>query len=313
MSRSFKASSLYIPVVLAILSLRAEHSSTSNHTNPRQRLPTLVFSAPTMATQLKVLVTGNSQVFRRAERGVLHIQISHTSPSQSDVSSTVARKSDTLTTLFRQHALKLEDNVPHPNAGITTFTLSAPSTSSHLPINPDTGRVLPDGAKQYTAQTAAEVVFRDLDLLARLATELSAMENVAIADTEWRLTDTTRAEITREARIGAVRNAVEKANDYADVVGRQVVAYHIDDGNVSTSFSRPAKQTAYRGGGTFYQAQQMQVPPMQAYGSPSAGGGRVAEGPPSLEPATITVSANCNLKFASPDGKAIVGDVEDDF
>lgn len=267
-----------------------------------------------MATQLKVLVTGNSQVFRRAERGVLHIQISHTSPSQSDVSSTVARKSDTLTTLFRQHALKLEDNVPHPNAGITTFTLSAPSTSSHLPINPDTGRVLPDGVKQYTAQTTAEVVFRDLDLLARLATELSAMENVAIADTEWRLTDATRAEITREARIGAVRNAVEKANDYADVVGRQVVAYHIDDGNVSTSFSRPAKQTAYRGGGAVDLFQEVpQAPTFQAYGSPSAGGGRVAEGPPSLEPATITVSANCNLKFASPDGKAIVGDVEDDF
>lgn len=253
-----------------------------------------------MTPQLKINVTGNASVSRKAERGVLLIRVWHTSPSQADVSSAVATKSDTLTTLFRKHALKAEDDLPHPNAPITTFTLSAPSTSSNLPISPETGRIIPDGIRQYTAEATAEVIFRDLALLAEMAVELSAMENVAIEKADWRLTDATRDKITREARISAVRNAVEKASDYASVVGREVVAFRIDDGHVNTSSGHP-KQTAHRMRGPAAQLYQVQQMASSAQGP---GVGSVADGP-SLEAAMITVTANVNVKFVSKDGKAI--------
>ncbi|KAJ4388239.1 hypothetical protein N0V93_008846 [Gnomoniopsis smithogilvyi] len=265
-----------------------------------------------MTPQLKIHVAGNASVSRKAERGVLHIRVWHTSPSQADVSSAVATKSDTLTTLFRQHALKTEDNHPHPNAPITTFTVSAPSTSSHLPMSPETGRVLPDAARLYTAETRAEVIFRDVALLAEVAVELSAMENVSIEQTEWRLTDATRDEITRQARINAVRNAVEKANDYAGVVGREVVAFRIDDGHINTSSTR-AKQTARRAPHSYsfgapmqahaLQTQAVQMAPSTAYEA-QARPGTVAEGP-SLEPATISVSASVGVDFISMDGQVM--------
>lgn len=261
-----------------------------------------------MIPQLKIHVAGNASVSRKAERGVLNIRIWHTSPSQTDVSSAVANKSDALTTLFRQHALRTEDNYPHPDASITTFTVSAPSTSSHLPTSPDTGRAIPDAPRQYTAETTAEVVFRNLGLLAELAIQLSAMENVAIEDTEWRLTDPTREEMTREARIGAVKNAVEKANDYAGVVGREVVALRIDDGHVNTSSIRQ-KQTASRGPISYSLAQRrplpQQVPQPKTYGAAEGSlAGALATGP-SLEPATITVSANVSVDFISVDGEVL--------
>lgn len=264
-----------------------------------------------MTPQLKIHVAGNASVSRRAERGVLHIRVWHTSPSQADVSSAVASKSDALTTLFRQHALRTEDNYPHPNASITTFTVSAPSTSSVLPTSPETGRVIPDAPRQYTAETTAEVVFRNLGLLAELAVQLSAMENVAIEHTEWRLTDPTREAITREARIGAVKNAVEKANDYAGVVGREVVALRIDDGHVNTSSTRQ-KQTATRGAMNYsfahrqpYPQQVQMAPQANTYGAADGSlPGSIPTGP-SSEPATITVSANVGVDFISMDGEVM--------
>lgn len=260
-----------------------------------------------MTPQLKIHVAGNASVSRKAERGVLHIRVWHTSPSQADVSSAVANKSDALTTLFRQHALKTQDNYPHPNASITTFTVSAPSTSSRLPTSPATGRAIPNAPRQYTAETTAEVVFRNLGLLAELAVQLSAMENVAIERTEWRLTDTTREAITREARIDAVKNAVEKANDYASVVGREVVALRIDDGHVNTSSTRQ-KQMAPLGAMnySFAQGQQVQMMPQaNTYGAAEGSLPSVIHTGPSLEPATITVSANVSVDFISMDGEVL--------
>ncbi|KAJ4421737.1 hypothetical protein N0V82_003581 [Gnomoniopsis sp. IMI 355080] len=258
-----------------------------------------------MTPQLNIHVNGNASVSRVAERGVLHIRVWHTSLSQADVSSVVAAKSDTLTTLFRRHALKAEENQPHPNAPITAFTVSAPSTSSHLPTASEVGRVVHNGDRRYTAETTAEVVFRDLALLAELAVELSAMENVSIEQTEWRITDPTRDQITREARINAVRNAVEKANDYAAVVGREVVAFRINDGQVKTDNMR-MKQTARRNpqqaslfgsapGGLFGGVTSTDAPANQ---------GTVADGP-SLEPATLSVSANVSVDFISMDGDVL--------
>lgn len=264
-----------------------------------------------MTPQLKIHVAGNASVSRKAERGVLHIRVWHTSPSQTDVSSAVATKSDALTTLFRQHALRTEDNYPHPNASITTFTVSAPSTSSHLPTSPETGGVIPEAPRQYTAETTAEVVFRNLGLLAELAVQLSAMENVSIEQTEWRLTEPTREAITREARISAVKNAVEKANDYAGVVGREVVALRIDDGHVNTSSTRQ-RQMATRGAMNYALAQRQPYPQqvqMMSHANMRGGAenslpGAIPTGP-SLEPATITVSANVSVDFISMDGEVL--------
>lgn len=252
-----------------------------------------------MTPQLKIHVNGNASVSRTAERGVLHIKVWHTAPSQADVSSAVATKSETLTNLFRQHALKTDGNQAHPDAPITTFTFSAPSTSSRPPSPLETLRISPSPDRMYTAETTAVVVFRDLALLAQLAVELSAMENVSIQQTEWHLTDFTQDQITREARINAMRNAVEKANDYAAVVGREVVPFRINDGNVNTTGMH--LRQSHR---LFGQATDSVRPSL--FGglanddAPSAEG-TVAAGP-SLEPATLSVSANVSVDFVSMDG-----------
>ncbi|KAL1869589.1 hypothetical protein Daus18300_005443 [Diaporthe australafricana] len=259
-----------------------------------------------MVPQLKIHVNGSASVFRTAERGVLYIEVSSTTKSQAEASSNVSGTTETVINTFRRFAQKTEDGLaPHATAGITAFSASAPETSTFVPRDKN-GREIKSAAKEYTATTTAEVVFRDLELLARLATELSAMENVSITQTSWRLTDATHEAICREARVKAMKDAVQKAEDYAGVVGREVFAFKVEDGHADTSYSGRARQTARR-----YNAPLAQAP-AQAYSSNSAAQmdqGITVNGP-ALEPSTITVSARVDVNFVSKDGEPM--DVSDD-
>lgn len=252
-----------------------------------------------MIPQLKIHVNGSASVFRRAERGVLHIEVSSTTTSQADASSNVSSTTETMINTFRRFAQKTEDGLyPHPSAGITAFSASAPETSTFIP-RAKNGREIKTAPKEYTATTTAEVVFRDMELLARLANELSAMENVSITQTEWRLTDATHETICREARVKAMKDAVQKAEDYAGVVGREVVAVKVEDGPANVAHSGPMKQTLLRRGGPLAQA------PAQAWTSRATAPtdqGVTIEGP-ALEPSTITVSARVDVNFVSKDGE----------
>ncbi|KAK7699877.1 hypothetical protein SLS64_011307 [Diaporthe eres] len=250
-----------------------------------------------MIPQLKIHVNGSASVFRTAERGVLHVEVSSTTTSQADASSNVSSITETMINTFRRFAQKTEDGLyPHPSAGITAFSASAPETSTFIP-RAKNGRELKTAPKEYTATTTAEVIFRDLELLARLANELSAMENVSITQTEWRLTDATHATICREARVKAMKDAVQKAEDYAGVVGREVVAVKVEDGPANIAHSGRTKQTARRAG-------PLAQAPAQAWTSRATAQtdqGVTIEGP-ALEPSTITVSARVDVRFVSKDG-----------
>lgn len=229
-----------------------------------------------MTHQLRINVKGAGSVSRKAEQGVLYLRISSTSTSQSDVATTVSTCCEALAPLFREQA--------------TSFTVSPPTTSSYVPP-PDHHAAdqacSTPRAREYTATTTAQVVFSDMARLAGFGIELAALPDVAIERTEWRLTDATREQITREARIGAVREAVQKANDYAAVVGRAVEAVRIQDTGDSPQhnpYPNPAQHKYRR--------------PM------IMGGGHVPDGS-GLEESMITVSANVQVDFVSVDGDVV--------
>ena len=251
-----------------------------------------------MIPQLKIHVNGSASVFRTAERGVLHIEVSSTTTSQAEASSNVSATTENMINTFRRFAPKTEDGLyPHASAGITAFSASAPETSTFIP-RAKNGRELKTAPKEYTTTTTAEVIFRDMELLARLATELSAMENVSITQTEWRLTDATHAAICREARVKAMKDAVQKAEDYAGVVGREVFAFKVEDGAANVAYSRITKQTARRGGPLAQAPRQAWAPSS----STQTDQGMTIDGP-ALEPSTITVSARVDVNFVSQDGE----------
>lgn len=250
-----------------------------------------------MAPQLEIYVDGKGSVFRTAERGVVHLSVSSTSTDQSQAFVNVKGTVETLTQKFRSFATKTEDGRPHPLAGITTFTVSPLNTSSYF--QRDTSyREIKSKPKEFVVRSTAEVVFRNLELLSEISHELANMPYVSIVSSEWRLTGPTRMEIEREARVKAIEDAVQKAKDYAGVVGRQVVAAEIKDGPSTDSTYRPS----FFGGPPAGQMQQQQMPQLQHQMAQQ--GAKMASHTmdgPALEPRTITVSAQVTAKFVSVD------------
>jgi len=118
------------------------------------------------------------------------------------------------------------------------------------------------------------------------------MQHVSVLGTEWRLTEATYAELEREARRKAIRDAVQKAQDYAGEVGREVVAVEIKD-QPSTSQGRDT-----------YYARQMQVPQQALAQQPASGMPVVVSEGLTLEPKTISISATVQAKFVSDEDES---------
>ncbi|KAH8904259.1 hypothetical protein BR93DRAFT_930298 [Coniochaeta sp. PMI_546] len=252
--------------------------------------------------QLEIHVDGSGSVFRKAERAYVRLTILYSSTDQSEAFEEAQTTVSSLTASIRALALKTEDGRPHPSAAVTAFTVAPLSTTScyQRDKNYKELRNLP---KQYTVSTSAEIIFRDMVQLAETSAELAIMPHVSVGGTEWRLTEATREEIEREARLKAIKDAVQKAQDYAGVVGRRVVAVEIHDG--ASSNSGPARYYGMGAHGGMMMQQQPQQQQQMAPVMPQMRGGSgmvVASEGPALEPKTITVSAYVNAKFVSNDG-----------
>ena len=238
-----------------------------------------------MVPQLEIFVDGKGSCFRTAERGYLRLSIASTSTDQSqafrEAQSAVAK----VTSAFRALAIKTEDGRPHADAGVTAFTVTPLSTVSQYQRD-EHYRPLPALPMEYTVKASAEVIFRNMAQLANVSNELASMPHVSMSGTEWRLTDATRAGLEREARLKAIMDAVEKAQDYSSVVGRQVVAVQIKD------------QPPSLGPGSAPGLYMMQ---QQASAQHAAATSAATSQALTLEPKTITVSACVSAKFVSRD------------
>lgn len=239
-----------------------------------------------MAPQLEIHVNGKGTVLRKAERAHVSLTVSSTSTDQSKAFQDAQTTVSALTTNIRSLAIKTEDDTPHPSAAVTAFTVSPLSTTSQYQRDKD-HRELRDLPKLYTVSASAEIIFRDMAQLGETSAELAKMPHVSVSGTEWRLTEATRLELEREARLKAIRDAVQKAQDYAGVVGRRVVAVEIRDGLASD-------------GSNYRMVQQMPMYQTARQRQGDDGMAVITEGP-SLEPKIITVSASVNAKFASVD------------
>lgn len=258
---------------------------------PRENMP------PSLP-QLVIRVDGTGSVFRKAERAYLRLAVASTSTDQSEAFENAQSTVSSLTANIRSLALKTENGGPHPSAAVTAFTVTPLSTTWRYQRD-EHNREVRSLPREHTVAASAEIIFRDFTQLAEMTAQLATMPHISVGGTEWRLTDATLEEIEHEARLKAIRNAVEKATDYAEAVGRRVVAVEIKDGPSSDTDG----YSSYRPGGRMMQAAQM---PQQMYQLPAQypGGSGMAQAAagPALEPKTITVSAYVNAKFVSIDG-----------
>ncbi|OAX82099.1 hypothetical protein ACJ72_03546 [Emergomyces africanus] len=230
---------------------------------------------------LEINVSGECQLTRAAERAFISVRVSADSTDQEEAAHNATRAVNVLHAQFRELSPKTETGDIAPDAPITIYNIGSITTSSRIPTDRDDK---PTGPRQYSAFASLSAVFRDFSKLAQLASQLFTMPFVEVRSIDWRLTDATTAELTKEARKKALLDAIEKATLFSQVVKRDVSVVEINDQDEYSSTSQPLHMPRY------FMARAAEHP------GPD-------ETALELEPQEIVVTASIKAKFATAEYK----------
>ena len=157
----------------------------------------------------EITVRGSFAAFERPERGTVHATIEYEGPAMEPVYERVARDLDAV-----KASIALLDG--GENGAVTWWSADQLRTWSNRPWNKD-GKQLP---LVHHASVRLEVKFRDFSALSRWVGEhLANTEGFRIAHVEWALTAKRRDALEKEVRTRAARDAVTRAQAYADALG----------------------------------------------------------------------------------------------
>lgn len=157
----------------------------------------------------EITVRGSSAAFRPPERGTVHAAISYEGPAMPPVYDKVARDLESVKASLEP----LHDGARGP---VTWWSAQQLRTWSNRPWNKD-GKLLP---LVHHASVGVEVKFMDFTALSRwVAEHISGTEGFRVSRVDWALTVENRDALRKQVRTEAVRDAVTRAQQYADALG----------------------------------------------------------------------------------------------
>ncbi len=157
----------------------------------------------------EITVHGAATALEPPERGIVHASVSYEGPDMEPVYESVAR--DTETVKQSVDALRKDEST-----AVTRWSARSIRTWSTRPWN-EKGKQLP---LVHHAKVDLEVEFRDFAVLSRwLAAHIDGTGGFHVGHVRWTLTKQRREDLLRQVRTEAVRNAAERAQQYADAIG----------------------------------------------------------------------------------------------
>ena len=182
---------------------------------------------------LEIHLSGESIISRHAERAVLSVEVSSEGISRETVSHDVTSTSNELIKMFKEIAPKSEDGKARPDAPVTIFSMTSSQTSTWVPTTSRNGETV-QLPREFRASTSFTVIFRDFKKLGEVTGTLFKMPHTTIESTKYILTDQTKKDLRSESRKAALHDAIQKAQDYAEVLGKSAVVVEIKDQGYSS-------------------------------------------------------------------------------
>lgn len=158
-------------------------------------------------TDVEINVRGSHSVMVPPERAIVYVTVSADGPVPEPVVRMVA-------STLAEVTASLESRLDPANGPVTRYSVEQVRKGAHRPYNQD-GRQMP---VLHTASASVTATFLDFDDLATWVDRTAILDGVGINHIEWTLTDATRHTMEREIRQEAVRDAVRRAQDYADAL-----------------------------------------------------------------------------------------------
>ncbi|OQD65822.1 hypothetical protein PENPOL_c005G00772 [Penicillium polonicum] len=172
---------------------------------------------------LKILLDGMSSISRQPEQCALRFIVKATGPTRESVSKEVTETSNEINQLFKELSPKTEAGETIPGSPVASFSSTSLQTHCQIPTN-KSGKPLP---AVYHTTLSLNALFEDFTKLNEVVGKLFTYSNIEIQSLNWCLTEATQKALNSESREEAMRNAVQKANDYARVTGQEVHAVQI--------------------------------------------------------------------------------------
>ncbi len=159
-------------------------------------------------SEVEITVRGAHTAFAPPERATVSVNVALEAADPKTVHAAVV---DVAAQLQRSI-----EPLHRPDSGpVTWWSSDQIRTWANRPWNKD-GKRLP---LVFHARTAFQVKFSDFDVMSQWVTQAVEFRGAAMAGIEWALTAAHRERLLAEVRAGAVRNAVDKAQAYADALG----------------------------------------------------------------------------------------------
>ncbi|WP_370890220.1 SIMPL domain-containing protein [Janibacter sp. GXQ6167] len=196
------------PVLIALVSpelMRDPHRATEPTDHPPRR--GRVAPGHDYPSGMRITVQGTHEKALPAERGTIHVTVSHEADTADEaMATTQALAADLTSELDRLSG----------SGEVSEFSVGAFGTRSWRPTN-DQGELLP---LRHRAQVGARATFGDFTALGRAATGWAATDGVEVDHIAWELSDATRARQEVEGVAAAIERATTRAQAMADALGR---------------------------------------------------------------------------------------------
>jgi uncharacterized protein YggE len=175
---------------------------------------------------LKIAVTGKSSINHAPERGTLRFSVKSNGAEQETVAKEVTSTSTNLQSWFKSTFFSTADSATE--SPLTKF--SSTSITTWRKSTDEYDKLLPN---PHNASISFKAVFQDFSKLNHAIEQLLAYPKVEIDSLDWSLTDETGGRLASDARKLALRDAIQQAEDYSDVLGRNVAVVEIVDQGLS--------------------------------------------------------------------------------
>lgn len=168
-------------------------------------------------------IQGRASVNAVAERALLDVHISDTGFDKDAVSKNVVAAVNAVQDELDQLCPRLENGDISPDAPITFYSIASLSISTGDDYDEDGQRHADPEKKRYNAESSIDIHFRDFSTLGDMVARLSSMKYVGLRGVNWQLTEAKQAWLDEEVRMQALKHAVERAQAYARIIGREKV------------------------------------------------------------------------------------------
>lgn len=155
-----------------------------------------------------ITVQGEYSAWYPAERATVHASVHTDRPKRDDVFQRALASAEALRST-------IESQYDKEAGPITWWTSDSVRVWSERPWNNEGKQLAP----VYHAAVDFSAKFKDFEVLARWVEDAAAIDAVTVGSISWDLTDATKTSATVEVRSRAVKDAVAKAQVFAQSIG----------------------------------------------------------------------------------------------